>query len=365
MAVVSQLSRSRAGGQLLLRHFLAVAKWPPLVRFVLKRIGASVLLGLGITSITFVLTNLVPGDPVLANLGTEAASNPEVVKAYKSHYGLDRPLPEQYFLYLRNLAQGDLGISEQSHQKVSTDLATYIPATAELAVSATMFAVLIGIMLGTLAATRRDRATDHILRVVSLALTSTPAFWLGLVTVYVFFFKLGWLPGSGRLDAIADIPARVTGLYTVDSLLAGRIDTFMNALQHLVLPALVLAAFNIGVLIRFTRAAVLDVAQEEYITVARAKGLPEISVLRHILRSALPPVVTVIGVLLADALTGTVLIETIFSWPGVGRYAYLSAITLNLPAIMGVTLFVAVVFVTANLIVDVLSGVIDPRLRVS
>src|SRR5260221_11893634 len=165
-------------------------------------------------------------------------------------------------------------------------------------------------MFGTLAATRRARATDPILRVVSLALTSTPAFWLGLVTVYVFFFKLGWLPGSGRLDAIADIPARVTGLYTIDSLLAGRIDTFINALQHLALPALVLAAYNIGVLIRFTRAAVLEVVKENFINVARAKGLPEVSVLRHILRAALTPIFTLAGFMFADVMTGTVLVET-------------------------------------------------------
>ncbi len=337
----------------------------PFAIFLLRRLSAMVLLGFGITLIAFLLTNLVPGDPVLALAGPEAASNPEALKAIKEHYGLDKPLPVQYEIYLLRLTQGDLGRSLVSQRPVSTDLAEYVPASAELAVGATILAVVFGIALGTLAAMRRNKPIDQLLRIVSLIGTSTPAFWLGLVAIYLFFFKLGWLPSGGRLDPGVDVPPHVTGLYTVDSLLAGEVGVFISALQHLVLPAFVLATYNIGLLTRFVRAAVLDVVQEDYINVARAKGLSEISVLRHVLRSALTPVVTVIGFLFADVMTGTVLVETIFAWPGVGRYAFNAATSLDLSAIMGVVLFVAAVFVLVNLVVDLLYGIIDPRLRIA
>jgi peptide/nickel transport system permease protein len=334
-----------------------------IVWFLAGRIGAMVLIVFGITAIAFSLTNLIPGDPALANLGYQA--NPEAVKAFKEHYGLDKPLPVQYGLFLIHLAQGDLGQSEQSHRSVTTDLEEYIPATAELAVTATLIAIVLGILLGTLAAMQQNTLVDHLLRVVSLSGISMPPFWLGLLALYLFFFKLGWVPSNGRLDPAFDVPPHLTGMYTVDALVAGQLDTFLNAAKHIVLPALVLAVYNIGVLTRFTRAAVLDVAQEEYIRFARAKGLSPLSVLRHILRAALPSVVTVVGLMFGEVMTGAVLIETIFGWPGIGRYAFHAATTLDLPAIMGVTLFVAIVFVVVNFIVDILYVVIDPRLRVA
>jgi peptide/nickel transport system permease protein len=248
---------------------------------------------------------------------------------------------------------------------VIADLEEYIPASAELAISAMVMAILLGTSFGLIAALRRNRPVDQILRIVSLSGTSMPTFWLGLVAIYLFFFKLGWFPGSGRLDPAIESPHHVTGFYSLDALLAGDLGTFLNVLQHLALPSLVLAAYNVGLLTRFTRSAVLDVLHEDYITVARAKGLSQIAVLRHILRSALPPVVTVVGFLFAEVMSGTVLVETIFAWPGVGRYAFRSATTLDLPAILGVTLFVAVLFVTVNLVVDVVYGIVDPRLRVA
>lgn len=323
------------------------------------------LLAFGITLIAFSLTNLVPADPVLANIGIRASENPAIVKAFREHYGLDKPLPVQYGLFLLRLSHGDLGQSEQSHRPVAVDLGEYIPATAELAISSMLVAIICGMGLGTLAAMRRNRLIDHLLRIVSLSGTSIPPFWLALVALYLFFFQLGWVPSSGRLDAGLDAPSHVTGLYTVDALLAGNLPTFLNALQHLVLPTVVLAIYNIGVLIRFTRASVLEVLNEEYITVARAKGLSNVAVLRHILRSALSPVVTVVGFSFADLMTGTVLVETIFAWPGVGRYAFHSATTLDLPAILGITLFISIVFVTVNFAVDVLYRLIDPRLRLA
>jgi peptide/nickel transport system permease protein len=220
--------------------------------------------------------------------------------------------------------------------------------------------------LGVIAAIRRNRLTDHVLRVVSLGGVSMPTFWLALVALYVFFFRLNWLPGTGRLDAVVSPPPHHTGLYTVDAAISGQWATAWNALQHLVLPALVLAAFNVGLLTRYTRSAVLEVISNDYVRSARAKGMPERTVIvRHVLRAALPSVVTVIGLAFANVMTGAVLVENIFSWPGIGQYAYHSATTLDLPAIMGVSLFVAVVYIVINFLVDVLYGVIDPRIRIS
>ncbi|MDQ6772814.1 MAG: ABC transporter permease [Candidatus Dormibacteraeota bacterium] len=338
----------------------------PLPFFVGRRLVALVLLGVGITLIAFVLTHLVPGDPAEANLGQRAGADPAAVRAFREHYGLDQPLPTQYGLYLLHLVQGDLGSSQQSHRAVRADLAEYIPATAELALCSMLLAGVLGVALGVLAAVRRNRLTDQVLRVVSLGGISMPTFWLALVALYVLFFKLGLLPGSGRLDPGVQAPPHLTGLFTVDAVLAGQLDVAGNALQHLALPALVLAAYNIGLLTRFTRSAVLEVIDEDYVRAARAKGLPERRVIGgHVLRAALPPIVTVAGLAFANVMTGTVLVENIFAWPGIGQYAYRSATTLDLPAIMGVTLFVAVVYIIVNLCVDVLHAAIDPRVRLT
>ena len=335
-------------------------------RFLLRRAAALVLLALGITLVAFALTQLVPGNPVAANLGEQAAADPAAVRAFKEHYGLDRPIPVQYWRYLENLLHGDLGESLQDHQPVRQNLGTYIPATAELAILATIVSVLVGVSFGVAAAVRRNRPADHVLRLVSLAGISMPTFWIALVALYVFFFRLGWFPGGDRLDPGLLTPPHRTGMYTVDALLAGKWGIAWNALHHLILPALVLAAYNVGLLTRYTRTAVLEVVGNDYVRAARAKGLPEASVLlRHVLRAALPSVVTVIGLVFANVLTGTVLVETIFAWPGIGQYAYRSAVTLDLPAIMGVSLFVAVVYISVNFAVDVLYGVIDPRIRVT
>ena len=316
--------------------------------------------------VAFGFTQLVPSDPVVANLGEQAAGDPAAVAAFKERYGLDEPVPVQYWRYLTNLAHGDLGESLQDRQPVRQNLGTYIPATAELAVLSTLIAVVVGVLFGVIAAVRRNRSTDHLLRVVSLAGISMPTFWIALVALYVFFLRLGWFPGGDRLEPGVLEPPHKTGLYTVDAALAGDWSTARDALHHLILPALVLAAYNVGLLTRYTRSAVLEVIGNDYVRAARAKGLPEGNVLRrHVLRAALPSVVTVIGLVFANVLTGTVFVETIFAWPGIGQYAYRSAVTLDLPSIMGVSLFVAVVYITVNFLVDVLYGVIDPRIRVT
>jgi peptide/nickel transport system permease protein len=334
--------------------------------FLGRRLVALVVLGVGITLVAFLLTQLVPGDPALANLGQMASFDPQAVAAYRHHYGLDRPLPVQYGTYLWRLVHGDLGESQQSHQPVVDDLQAAVPATAELGILSILFAIVLGVTLGVVAAIRRDKPTDHALRVVSLGGISMPTFWLALVALYVFFFRLGWFPGGGRLAPTTLAPPHATGLYTVDAALAGQWGACWDAFHHLVLPALVLAAFNVSLIMRYTRSAVLEVVNNDYVRAARARGMPEhVVVLRHVLRAALPTVVTVIGLVFANVLTGAVLVENIFAWPGIGQYAYRSSIELDLPAIMGVSLFVAIVYISVNFLVDVLYGVIDPRLRLS
>ena len=337
-----------------------------LAYFILRRFAALVFLTLGITAVAFVLTQLVPTDAAATNLGEQAAGDPAAVAAFEQHYGLDKPLPVRYLIYLRHVLQGDLGESSVTHGPVTHDLGQFIPATAELALYSVLFAAVVGIAFGVVAALRRNGPTDHALRVASLAGISMPTFWIALVALYVGFYRLGWFPGADRLDPGVEPPPHVTGLYTIDAALAGNFGLFTQALHHLVLPALVLAAFNVSLLTRFTRSAVLEVIGNDYVRAARAKGLPERTVIRrYVLRAALPSVVTVLGLVFANVLTGAVLVEKIFSWPGIGQYAYQAAINLDVPAIAGVSMFVAVVYVTVNFVVDILYAVIDPRIRVT
>jgi peptide/nickel transport system permease protein len=337
----------------------------PLAAYIARRAGVSVLLLLGVTLVTFILTNLVPGDPALANLGEQAGSNPEIVAAYRAKYGLDKPLPQQYLIYLSNLLHGDLGESQLTHQAVLTDLKTAVPATMEIALGAIVLSVLIGVSFGVIGAVRRGRVVDQLLRVISLVGISVPTFWLALVSFYVFAFKLDIAPGSGRLSPALDPPPTVTGLYTVDSLLAGQWGTFVDASAHLMLPTLVLTAYTVGLLTRFSRTAVLEVLDQDFVRAARAKGLPGRTVLvRYVLRAALVPILTVVGLAFGSLLSGTVLVEAVFSWPGLGAYAYQAASHLDLPGVMGVGLVVGVTYLVINFIVDLLYGVIDPRVRV-
>lgn len=337
-----------------------------LVRFVARRFAALVLLLLGITFVAFVLTELVPSNAAATNLGEQAAGDPAAVAAFEHHYGLDKPWPTRYVIYLDHVLHGDLGQSSLTHDAVTHDLGQFIPATAELALYSILFAAIVGITFGVIAAMRRNRPADHALRVASLAGISMPTFWIALIALYVGFYKLGWFPGAERLDPGTLPPPSITGLYTVDSLLAGKWSLFVQALHHLLLPALVLAAFNVSLLTRFTRSAVLEVIGNDYVRAARAKGLPEAVVLtRYVLRAALPSVVTVLGLVFANVLTGAVLVEKIFSWPGIGQYAYEAAVNLDVPAVAGVSMFVALVYVSVNFVVDVLYSVIDPRIRLS
>lgn|SRR5487761_121212 len=336
------------------------------VRMVFQRVLAMVILSFGISMVAFLLTHLVPGDPVAANLGLKAAANPAVRAAYNARYGLDKPLPVQYEVYVTNLLHGDLGHSQLTRQPVATDLGQFVPASIELGLLAMGLAVAFGLPLGMIAAVRRGSALDSALNVVSLFGISTPSFWVGLIGLFLFSFVFQIVPGSGRLSPGALPPPHVTGMYTIDALLVGDFGTFADTLHHLILPAVVIAISLVGVLQRFTRSAVLEVINNDYITAARAKGLPgTLILLRYTFRAALTPILTLSGLEFANLMSGAVLVETVFAFPGIGRYAAQSALNLDIAAITGVSIFVAIVYVVTNFIVDVLYALIDPRVRLA
>ena len=347
------------------RPALPWQRWP-LFGYVLRRLGTSVLLLLGVTMVTFVLTALVPGDPIAAALGEGAASNPATVAAYVEKHGLDKSVPERYLIYLTNLLQGDLGTSIKTGRPVATELATAVPATVEIALCAILVSLSVGLTLGTIAAHRRGRVTDQVLRVVSLLGLSVPTFWLAIMAYHTFFLRLGIAPGAGRLDPAFTPPPTVTGLYTVDFVLNGDPVGFFDALAHLALPVLVLSLFTIGLLTRFIRAAVLEVLDTDYVRAARAKGLPGRRVIAaYVLRGASLPILTVVGVAFGVLLSRTGLVEAVFAWPGLGSFAFNSAINLDLPGVMGVGLVVGAIYLVINFAVDLHYGVLDPRVRLA
>jgi peptide/nickel transport system permease protein len=334
-------------------------------RYVLRRLLLLAPMFVGITLLSFVLSHAVPADPVTANLGEQAAADPRVVAAFRHRWGLDRPLPEQYGIYLWNLLHGDMGISISTHQPVILDLRQHLPATIELAAAAMVVSLLIGVPAGILSSVSRDTVVDQLTRIGSLVGVSTPVFWLGLVAILIFYAILGWAPPPGRLSMQVPPPPFVTGFVVIDGLLAGRTDAAGDAARHLALPALVLSAYSVGVITRMMRGSMLEVLGEDYVRTARAKGLPGLRVVvRHAARNGLIPVVTVIGLSFGGLLSGAVVTETVFAWPGLGTYAFQSATSLDFPAIMGVGIVVATVYICVNLLVDIAYALIDPRIRV-
>jgi peptide/nickel transport system permease protein len=324
-----------------------------------------VVLLIGITLVTFTLTNLVPGDPVAAAVGQSAADDPAIVERFRKEFGLDKPLYAQYFGYLGRLIHGDLGTSWQTRNPVVEDLGKAIPATMEIALSAITMALILGLVLGSVAAHRRGLISDQVIRLISLLGISVPTFWTAILFFSIFYYRLGIAPGSGRLSPGASAPPRVTGMYTIDSLIAGDMRTFVDAAAHLVLPTGVLTLFTVGLLTRFSRMALLEVLDKDFVRAAHAKGLPTRSIFfKYVLRAAAVPILTMVGLAFGSLLSGTVLVESIFAWPGLGSYAYKAASQLDLLAVMGVGLFVGVVYLTINLLIDIAYGFIDPRVKV-
>jgi peptide/nickel transport system permease protein len=316
----------------------------------------------GISIITFGISHLVPTDPAIVALGDHATD--AQIDAFREKYGLNKPVPEQYWIYVTNLIQGDLGISLRTRRPVSADLHDFFPATFELSLTALVLSILIGVPAGVVSATARNRLPDHVVRILSLIGGSVPIFWLGLILIGFFYGRLGWLPGGARIDRFIPPPPTVTGLFTVDSLLAGNSTAFWSSVHHLLLPALALGYFSTAIIARMMRSSMLEVLHQQYVLSAQARGFRQGRVVwRHAARNALIPAVTTIGVTFGSLLSGAVLTETIFSWPGLGRYATNSAINLDFPAVMGVTLLAALVYTVANLVVDVGYHWLDPRIR--
>lgn len=326
-----------------------------------QRCWGLILVVAGVCVITFIISHLIPGDPARLLAGDRASD--EIVRHIRQQLGLDLPLWQQFARYVDALLHGDLGTSIRTGRPVLEDLKTFFPATLELAFCALLIALLVGIPLGVLSAVYRNRWTDHMVRLMALTGISTPAFWLGLGVIVLFYGKLDWLPGSGRLDDLFDPPTRVSGFYLLDSLLEGNIEVFFNALQHLILPAATLAFVHLGIVARQIRSAMLEQLNEDYIRTALASGLPKFTiVVRYALPNALIPSITVLGLALGDLLYGAVLTETVFAWPGMGAYVVSSIQALDFPAVMGFAIVVSFAYVLVNLVVDLLYLWIDPRM---
>jgi len=333
-------------------------------KYILRRLLFVLPVSFGITIIAFFIANAVPADPLNANLPQSALNNPEIVAAFRAKWGLDKPPIEQYLTYLGNLLQGDLGTSIKTRQPIAADIAKFLPATIELATFGIFFGVLFGVSFGIISAVWRNRPVDYLVRFLALIGVSFPVFLLALVGLSVLYAQWGIVAGPGRLDVVMRAPPTVTGLFTVDALLAGQWRTFSNALSHIILPALVLGSYVSGFIARITRSSMLEVLNTDYIRTARSKGMREWRVIgRHAFRNAMMPVVTVIGLSYGNLLSGAVLTESIFAWPGIGRYMFRASTSQDFPAIMGVSILIALIYIGVNFVVDILYYFLDPRIR--
>jgi peptide/nickel transport system permease protein len=332
-----------------------------LLRYTLRRLVALIPVLIGVSVIVFLFLHLIPGDPAESMLGDRATA--ASVARLRAAYGLDQPWPNQYALFVSHVLQGDLGRSIRSNNPVAAELSQRFPATVELTLLAMLLAVLVGIPAGIVAASRRGTAFDHASMLVALVGVSMPIFWLGLMLAWFFGVQLKWLPFSARLDTgTRFVP--ITGLLIVDSVLRGDWVVFGQVVRHLALPALALSTVPMAIIARMTRGAMLDVLVQDYVRTARAKGLRDrVVVLGHALKNALLPVVTIVGLQVGVLLSGAILTETIFSWPGIGRWIFESIQFRDYPVVQSMTLVIAGIFVLANLIVDLSYAWLDPRVR--
>ena len=312
----------------------------------------------GLIAIVFVISHIIPADPVALVAGETATQ--EQIEALRAKLGFDKPLHVQLFTYFANLLRGDLGVSLYTSRPITQDLATRLPATIELTLAAMLLSIVVGIPLGVLSAVHRNSMFDHALRIVTVSGLAIASFWLGIMLQLLFSMKLGWTPLNGRIDGFP--PRGGTGLFLVDTLVAGNFRQFWNAVEHLALPTVTLAFPALATVVRFTRAGVLDVIQSAFVQYERAMGLPSgVIVWKYILRNALISTVTQIGLLFGILLAGTVVIETVFDWPGIGNYAFGSILQSDYNAIMGFTVWAGVMFILVNLLVDIAHSFIDPR----
>jgi len=333
-----------------------------LFAYIAQRTALSLISLVGVVTFVFVLTHLLPGNPLLVKV-TQAS--PEIFEQINRRLGLDRPLGEQYFDYMTGILHGDLGKSWVTNRPVLTDLQARLPASLELAVYGTILSIVIGLPLGILAAVKKDTWIDYLARLIGALGVSTPVFWLGLILIYVFFFNLGWAAAPlGRLSIRFSSPPPVTGFLTIDTLLAGDFEAFGDAFAHAVLPAITLAIIELPVILRLTRATMIEVLQQDYITTARALGLPYYRiVLKDGLQNSLVSILTVTGLIFAYLVAGSVLVERVFSWPGVGLYAYQSLTNNDFAAIQAFVMVTSVLYISINWLTDILYGIVDPRIR--
>ncbi|WP_339081374.1 ABC transporter permease subunit [Pseudomonas sp. TMP9] len=333
-----------------------------MLAFIARRLGLLIPTFFGVTLLTFALIRMIPGDPVEVMMG-ERRVDPVMHAEAMERLGLNKPLYAQYFDYIGQLAQGDLGQSLRTRESVWSEFTTLFPATFELALAALLFAGTLGLIAGVIAALKRGSLFDHGVMGISLAGYSMPIFWWGLLLIMFFSVWLGWTPVSGRIDLLYDIPP-VTGFMLIDTLLADEPGAFADALHHLILPAIVLGTIPLAVIARMTRSAMLEVLREDYVRTARAKGLsPARVVFVHGLRNALIPVLTVFGLQVGALLAGAVLTETIFSWPGIGKWLIESIGARDYPVVQNGILLIACMVILVNFVVDILYGLANPRIR--
>ena len=333
-----------------------------MMRFIAKRLALLVLMLFGLLIITFTVSNVAPGDPARLAAGPDATL--EMIETYRQEFGLDRPIHEQFVIYLSGILDGELGRSIRTGQSVTDDLLRYFPATFELVTFSILIAIVIGIPLGMLSAVYKDTWIDHVTRILSVSGVAFPMFWLGLMLQLYIALELRWLPLGGRLGIMDARPEPITHLYLVDSLLQGQFDTFVAALSHIILPAVALCFPALASILRVNRAEMIETLQEDYIVSARAQGISAIRIVGlYALKNAMLPTLSMIGLRYGWMLGGTVVVESVFDWPGIGLYATASAVASDFQPIMGVTLLIGINFMLANLLVDLAYGGLDPRLR--
>jgi ABC-type dipeptide/oligopeptide/nickel transport system permease component len=334
-----------------------------MLRQIGKRLATAIPSLIGVIIVTFLLTRVLPGDPAAYFAGP--AASPQAIEEIRKSLGLDKSLPEQFVRYVQDLTRGDFGKSLTTGQTVTKDIATRLPASAELTLLGLIVSMLIAVPFGILAAVKQGSIIDHACRVIATAGVSLPVFFTGLLLVYVFYFIVGWAPAPlGRLDVFFSAPKHVTGFYLIDSLIAGNLETFRAALAQLVLPAATLAIFSLAPITRMTRASMLAVLSSDFVRTARASGLsPRMVIVTYAFRNAMLPVVTTLGMVFSFLLGANVLVEKVFAWPGIGSYAIEALIASDFAPVQGFVLTMAIMYVLLNLAIDMLYGVIDPRVR--
>lgn len=332
-----------------------------MVKWLIKRLFLLIFVVWGITTLTFIIFAVVPRNPALAMSGSQAS--PEQLQKFNERWGLDKPMWERYIKFYAYLFKGDLGTSIRTERPVAAEMRNFFPATFELATTSIIISFIIGIPLGIVSAIKRNKWPDQLTRFFSLVGVSLPNFWLGLILLLIVYTLLGGV-GPGRITSAAYEPARITGLYLLDSLLTGNWSSFVDSLKHIITPSIALGVFGMGVVTRMMRSSMIDTLDKDYIKAAQARGLSQFKVIMsHGLRNSLTPVLTAVGILYGAYLGGVIVVEVVFAWPGLGNFAYTSILKSDQPAILGTVLVIALLYSMVNLIIDILYRFIDPRIK--